>query len=285
MSINNLKNQIANIINLPPLPSATLEVLKISDNPHISVQTLSKAIAKDQTLVSKVIKIANSPFFAYPRTISTIDFAITFLGIETVKEIVFSLSFIGLFKSYNHPAFNTMSFWKHVTASSIICRELAKAIDYPSIQESFVAGLIHDIGTFVMSQFFQNEFKILLDEIEKGRTDILSLEEEIYGANHAVIGSWLLEKWNFPEQLVKAVQFHHNPTDTPPDHQILSTLIYYTEYLTVVCEVGAYNMEQSIHCDFKHLSTLELSSDDLEDIFHEHQEAIEKELEHMTALY
>jgi len=129
MAIDNLKTQIQNIINLPSLPSITMEIVGMIDNPDINVQTLSKAIAKDQVLASKVLKVANSPFFSYPRVISTIDFAVTILGFETVKEIVLSASYIGHFKNYKNAAFNTQSFWSHLIVSSVICREISKAVN------------------------------------------------------------------------------------------------------------------------------------------------------------
>ena len=278
MAIDNLRNQIKSIINLPSLPSITLEIIRMTDDPHINVNTLSKTIARDQTLATKIIKVANSPFFNYPKTISTIDFAITVLGFETVKEIVLSTSYIGYFKYYKDSMFNTETFWTHLAVSTVVCREIAKAIKYPIIGESFVTGLIHDIGMFIMSQFFPKEFKMLLTEMEKGRTDILVLEQEIYGANHALIGSWLLKKWNFPPQLIEAVQFHHHPY-AALKNKLLPAILYYTEYLTATHGLGSFGLENKIDYSPKHLSILGFSDiSEVDNIFLKNKSEIEHEV-------
>jgi HD-like signal output (HDOD) protein len=285
MAIQNLRNQIKNIINLPSLPSITFEIIKMMDDPLVNVQTLSKAIAKDQTIASKVIKVANSPFFSYPKAISTIDFAITVLGFETVKEIVLSASYIGHFKNYQNSVYDTKSFWSHLAISTVVCREISKAIKYPLIGEPFVAGLIHDIGIFIMSQIFQKEFTALLAEIEKGNTDLLALENTIYGSNHATIGSWLLEKWNFPPQLVEAVQFHHNPQGAV-QNKTLPAILYCTEYITNTQNWDTFDIEASLSFNPSYLSILGFSNvDDLNNIFAKNKEQIDQEIKKAIAFY
>jgi HD-like signal output (HDOD) protein len=279
MAINKLQSQIQNIINLPSLPSITMEIIGMIDDPDINVQALSKAIAKDQVLASKVLKVANSPFFSYPRVISTIDFAITILGFETVKEIVLSASYIGHFKNYKNPTFSTHAFWSHLIASSVICREIAKAVKYPLLGESFISGLIHDIGIFIMSQLFQKEFNILIEELNKGEKGILELENEIYGSTHAEIGSWLLERWNFPPQLVESVKLHHDPTDATINKQ-LSVILYYSEYLALNHDISPFSIESKISIDPKFLKDISLNEmADIDKIFDDNKEKFEKELE------
>ena len=284
MAIEKLQTQIQNIINLPSLPSITMEIVGMIDNPDINVQSLSKAIAKDQVLTSKVLKVANSPFFSYPRVISTIDFAITILGFETVKEIVLSASYIGHFKNYKNDAFNTHDFWTHLIVSSVICREISKAVKYPLIGEAFISGLIHDIGIFIMSQLFQKEFGELIDRQKKEDKNILVLETEIYGATHAEIGAWLLERWNFPPQLVEAVKLHHNPESASVNKK-LSTILYYAEFLAQRQNFSPFTIESNIDYSPEFLQELGFSElSNIEDIYEDNKDKFEKELEKIKLL-
>lgn len=279
MAINNLKNQVQNIINLPPLPNITMEIIGMIDNPNINVQTLSKAIAKDQVITTKVLKVANSPFFSYPRVISTVDFAITILGFETVKEIVLSASYIGHFKNYKNDQFNTESFWLHLISSSVISREIAKAIKYPLVGEAFIAGLIHDIGFFIMSQFFQKEFSQFLEIYATEEKNIIQIENEIFGSTHAEIGSWLLEKWNFPPQLVEAVKHHHSPENATINPK-LTTIIYYTEYFSQNLKIGNFQLEDKIITNFDYLKTIGIDNEQaLVGIYENNKENFDKELD------
>ena len=279
MAITNLKNQIQNIINLPALPSITMEIIGIIDNPDTNVISLSKIIAKDQVLASKVLKVANSPFYSYPRIISTIDFAITILGFETVKEIVLSVSYINYFKNYKIQVFDINKFWTHSIISSVICREIAKLINYKIVGEAFVAGLIHDIGIFIMSQFYQKEFKELIDKVEVNGENLITIEKDIYGYSHEDIGSWLLERWNFPVQLVEAVNFHHHP-GRAEINSTLTSLLYYTEYLTMKTELSQYNCEKNLSFSPDYLPFINLKDmKDIDDIFEKNREVIEAQVE------
>jgi HD-like signal output (HDOD) protein len=279
MAITNLKNQIQNIINLPALPSITMEIIGIIDNPDTNVISLSKIIAKDQVLASKVLKVANSPFYSYPRIISTIDFAITILGFETVKEIVLSVSYINYFKIYKIKVFDIHKFWTHSIISSVICREIAKSINYKIVGEAFVAGLIHDIGIFIMSQFYQKEFKELIERVEIDGIDLISVEKDIYGFTHEEIGSWLLERWNFPVQLVESISLHHHP-EFAKINPILTSLLYYTEYLTMKTELSNYNCEKKLVFLPDYLPSLGLRSfKEIEEIYEKNKVMIETEIE------
>lgn len=279
MAINNLKNIIQNIINLPSLPSVTMEIISIIDNPDTDVQTLNKIIAKDQVLASKVLKVANSPFYSYPRVISTIDFAITILGFDTLKEVVISISFINYFRNYKSKLIDFQKFWKHSIISSIICRELAKSIKYKITGEAFVSGLIQDIGIFIMSQFFQNEFKLLVEKINNENVDFLKVEKEIYGFTHGEIGSWLLERWNFPVHLIEAVSGHHNP-EISKVNPVLTTLNYYTEYLLYNSDFIKYNFEKDLKFTTEYLNILQIKDlTDLNGIIEKNRNIIDNEIE------
>lgn len=279
MAISNLKNTIQNIINLPSLPSVTMEIISIIDNPDTDVQTLSKIIAKDQVLASKVLKVANSPFYSYPRVISTIDFAITILGFDTLKEVVISISFINYFRNYKSKLIDFQKFWKHSIISSIICRELAKSIKYKITGEAFVSGLIQDIGIFIMSQFFQNEFKLLVEKINNENVDFLKVEKEIYGFTHGEIGSWLLERWNFPVHLIEAVSGHHNP-EISKINPVLTTLNYYTEYLLYNSDFMKYNFEKDLKFTTEYLNILQIKDlTDLNGIIEKNRNIIDNEIE------
>jgi HD-like signal output (HDOD) protein len=245
MPISNLREKVQNIINLPSLPVVAMEIINIIDDPDTNVHTLSKIISKDQVIASKILKVANSPFYSYPRIISTIDFALTVLGFETVKEIVVSLSFISHFKKYQAKNFDVNKFWTHSILSSIICRELSKEIGYKIKGEAFICGLIHDIGIFTLNQFFQKEFEKLLEMMDTGKYNLLLCEKEVFGATHAEVGGWLFERWNFPQQLVDGVRNHHRPSIVSKNPQ-LNSLIYYTEYITKEKNIATFPLESSI---------------------------------------
>ena len=101
------------IIQLPALPTIAMEVVEMVDNPKTSASKLGRLISTDQALTAKVLKIANSPFYGFPRKISTIDFAIIVLGYDALKEIVISISLVSSLQKKSDRMFDAKVFWDH----------------------------------------------------------------------------------------------------------------------------------------------------------------------------
>ena len=70
-----------------------------------------------------------------------------------------------------------------------------------------------------------------------------TFEDLAGGMNHAEIGARVAEKWNFPESLVAAIRFHHEPSLMTTDYKD----VVFTVYLAnVFCEYenGGMTYEQ-----------------------------------------
>jgi putative nucleotidyltransferase with HDIG domain len=101
------------------------------------------------------------------------------------------------------------------------------------MDDAYVGGILHDMGKII----FSNVHPELLGKIKSFCADKAmpssTLEDLTAGMNHAEIGSMVAEKWNFPEQLVHAIQFHHDPLSTVPEER---NLIYTVYLANMLCE-------------------------------------------------
>ena len=246
MAVNNLREKVQNIIHLPALPTVAMEVISIIENPKTNVHTLSNLISKDQVLASKILKIANSPFYGYSKTISTLDFAIVILGFDTLKDAVLSVALISHLNKNVSKDFDMTAFWNHSIATSIIARELTKHLDNKAhATEAFVGGLIHDLGILILNQYFRKEFELVIGIVNSGSATILEAERKVFGATHDEVGSWLGQRWNFPKGLTEIVRFHHNPTFAVMDKQ-LSAIIHFADVLAQRIESCEFPLEKDI---------------------------------------
>ena len=152
MTPEQIREKVKTIIQLPALPSLAFEVVEMVDDPKTSAAQLGKLIAADQALAGKVLKIANSPFYGFPKKISTIDFAIIVLGFDALKEIVISIALVSSLQKKADSYFNTKTFWDHSISTGVIARRLARDIGYRVTGEVFVAGLIHDMGISILNK-------------------------------------------------------------------------------------------------------------------------------------
>lgn len=211
MSPEQLKEKVQTIIQLPALPTIAMEVVEMVDNPKTSASRLGKLISTDQALTAKVLKIANSPFYGFPKKISTIDFAIIVLGYDALKEIVISISLVSSLQKKSDLLFDAKAFWDHAITTGVLARRLARDLGYRVSGEVFVGGLLHDMGISVLHRYFKNEFKRIVDIVQDTDLTFLEAEESVVGVTHAEVGGWLAERWNLPDHLVEAISLHHTP--------------------------------------------------------------------------
>jgi HD-like signal output (HDOD) protein len=219
-----IQERVKTIIQLPALPTLALEVVEMVDNPKTSAQQLGRLISADSALTGKVLKIANSPFYGFPKKISTVDFAIIVLGFDALKEIVISIALVSTLQRKTDTYFNTQLFWDHSISTGVIARRLARDIGYRVTGEVFVAGLLHDMGISVLNKYFSSEFHRIIDIARDSELSFHDAEESVLGVTHAEIGGWLGERWNLPDHLVEAIKFHHQPAKAVINPQLVAII-------------------------------------------------------------
>jgi putative nucleotidyltransferase with HDIG domain len=225
------------IISLPTLPTIIAKMLELVDNPKTSAGALSGIIMQDQVLTARILKLANSSFYAFPRQIATVKLALVVLGFENVKEMALSLSVLNSFKGENNKYFDTSLFWQHSVAVGACTRMLARETCYRLAGEAFVAGLLHDIGKIVLNQYMPEEFAEIQTRVWERNQPTEQAELDVIGVTHAQVGAWLAERWNLPVILVEAIKFHLHPEECPRNPE-LALLVYLGDYLAAQCNLG-----------------------------------------------
>ncbi|MBI5471721.1 MAG: HDOD domain-containing protein [Ignavibacteriae bacterium] len=227
-----IRDKVQTIIQLPALPAIAEEVVEMVENPKVSASMIGKVISTDQGLTTKVLKIANSAFYGFPKKISTVDFAIIVLGFDALREIVVSISLVSALQKKSDATFDVKKFWDHAIFSGVIARRLARDLGYRVSGEVFVGALLHDMGISILHQYFNTEYRKIIELVQDPNITWRQAEESVLGVTHAEIGGWLAERWNFPPTLVEAVAKHHTPLDAVENPELVS-LIHCADVLAV----------------------------------------------------
>jgi putative nucleotidyltransferase with HDIG domain len=200
------------IIGLPTLPIVVTKLIELVGNPKTSAGDLDHLISADQALSAKILKVANSAFYGFPRKIVTIKWAIVVLGFEAVKNLGLSVALLERFpEGESHELFDRQQFWTHSIGCGAAARLLARRLGYRREAEAFVAGILHDLGKLILIEYFQDKF---LSAVRLARSEdlyIAQAEEIVLGVSHAEVGGWLAEKWNLPREIVEVISHHHGP--------------------------------------------------------------------------
>jgi putative nucleotidyltransferase with HDIG domain len=210
------------IEELPTLPVVVPKLINLIENDKSNASDLTDIISHDPALTAKILKVANSAYYGFPQKISELEHAVALLGFNMVKSLALS---IGVIKSFpegkDTEYFSHDGLWLHSLTVATIINELAKKHAGKNINRSlFIIGLLHDVGKLVFDQFFHEDFqKVLKYANETDNVKLHGAELEVIGIDHCELAGILLERWNFPPDIMNPIKYHHFrelPGETSP---------------------------------------------------------------------
>lgn len=211
-----IEQLLAKADDLPVLPHIAMEILNLIEDKTSVPEDFENVIENDQVMTLKILKIANSAYYGYPREIITIKESIVILGTDTLKSLVLSLLTRQILsRSLDTYGLKKGELWEHSLAVAMVARSIAKTMRLSNPEGYFVAGLLHDVGKLILDFSLVDNAKIIKQQIREGGLDFVQAEERLLGFDHAHIGAKLLEKWNLPDFLVNAVRYHHSNASAP----------------------------------------------------------------------
>lgn len=214
---------IDSVQDLPSLPAIVMELLNHVDNENLDMQELTHKVSLDLALTAKTLRYANSPYYGAMIKVTTVQQAISLLGLNTVKQIVITAALSGCFPENNCKGFNHKDFWRHSNAVAIAAKILAKRLNL-NTDVAFTAGLLHDIGALVLATKYTGAYEaVLLQRLEQAGTQF-ETEKQLLEIDHAAIGEALAVQWNFSDTMIKAIAGHHQPDK--PGLGFLATIIH-----------------------------------------------------------
>lgn len=228
---------IANLGDLPPLPQVASQVLRVSADPDATAEDLRKVISMDQALTSQILKISNSAMFGMMREVTTLTQAIMTLGFSTIKSVVIASSAKNLYHR-GTVGLQERLIWEHALVTAIASRGFARSLRFPRFEEAFIGGLLHDIGKSVLGVKFPERYATLLRTVYNEGGVCQTLELEVFGFDHAMVGEALVSQWNLAPSLQAAVRWHHDPVHAPADHQALAAIVALANHMALELKVG-----------------------------------------------
>jgi len=224
-------------LKLPPMPGAVIRVQRLIDSPNCTVTDLGREIALDPALTTKVVGIANSPFYGGLEPVNAVRDALVRIGLRETRNIVLAITLRG--KVFRVPGFEAevQRLWKHSLATSIAAQEIAAEVGVDP-DPAFIAGLVHDVGRIVI-------LSLVVEGQRAAGGDRLTNEalEELVGSLHARVGAHVADSWRLSDELSAAIAFHHDPAAAPDAAKLLTSALAAADVcakrIESVGEVGA----------------------------------------------
>ncbi|MCK5915732.1 MAG: HDOD domain-containing protein, partial [Deltaproteobacteria bacterium] len=192
---------------LPSLPESYSNVRSCIVGDEVNIEKMADYIAQDVAISSALLHWANSALFGQRFQVDTIKKAIIVLGTNIVENLIFSESVNRTIaeKLPDIKGFDFGRFKKHSMATAVLSRLLIKSLlptNHIQHDRAFIAGLLHDMGKLAEASFFPDRFEKAIELAVQTKTPLTEAESEIYGTNHAELGSFLAEWWALPPFIV-----------------------------------------------------------------------------------
>jgi len=261
---------IQKVIKSVPLLSASAnQLLQTSTDPDHDLVHIVNIVKTDATLTARVLKVVNSAAFGLINEITSLDRAISYLGERLIVGIAIGDCAAQLFdKQLKGYEGEHGDLWRHDLRTAIASREVVtQSSSKINPDLAFTAGLLHDIGKALISDFLQGTASEVLDKIENDEiSDYLSAEEEMIGFDHPRAGYELALAWKLPGAITEVIRFHHTPSEAKEELQELVYAVHLGDNIAMMggCGTGADSMHYKL--DPNYTKFIELKPDVLANI-------------------
>jgi putative nucleotidyltransferase with HDIG domain len=216
-----LEQLVDRVHRLPVFPRVALRALEMARAEDTSVSAVEKLVSADQVLAGRLIQTANSSLYNPARRIATLRQAIAYVGLEAARRVLMAAVFHPLFASAG-----LKGLWRHSLEVSQLAEGLAATSRKVSPEETFLAGLVHDVGRLTLATAQGEDVLAYARMLEQGCEPVFA-EMVLCGFDHGRAGAAILRFWSFPEHLVQAVEAHHHPEHSDSE---LAAILYLAEF-------------------------------------------------------
>ncbi len=208
-----LRRLVGQMSRLPSIPTLYTEIVEKANEPDALLEDVAGIIARDPGMTAKILKLVNSAFFGLRRELSSTAEAVSYIGLDTIKSLVLSLHAFAQFDHVRAPGFTIESLWSHSLSVAAWARHIAvcEEADRRDADRAFTAGLLHDIGKLVLAANLPDQFGEALRFASERKMELFTAETQVFGADHADVGGYLLGLWGLPVPVVEAIALHHHP--------------------------------------------------------------------------
>jgi len=233
---------VDNINSLPQFPENIRLVERLINDPKSQMTDIARQIYMDPALTADLIKIVNSAQYMLSKKVDSISEAVKMVGIRGIKNLLYSY---GSQKILGGDSPDKKRLWEHSHKAAFFAYNLAKNFrrNRNLLDDAYLGGILHDMGKIV----FVNAHPDFLNKIEsflkQRKMPASTLEDLAAGMSHAEIGARIAEKWNFPEDLVASIRYHHDPSSAPEESRDLVYIVYLANIFCYL-ESGEINFDQ-----------------------------------------
>ena len=193
------------------LSPVAVRLMQLISNEKSTIQAFEKVIKMDPTLVVRLLKLVNSPFFGLRQEVDSISRAVVVVGTKNLRNMVVTAALKNVFAQTSpENVFSRARLWLHCAAVSICSQMISERIFGQKGEDAFLCSILHDIGMIVQDQAARDRFVHTCSTYDPDAGPFIEHERAAMGTDHCEIGGLLAEEWNLPVDVVDGIRYHHD---------------------------------------------------------------------------
>ncbi len=213
---------VADLITLPDIYIAIEETI---EDPKSDMKELSEVISIDPAISTRLLKIANSPFYGQASEIDSVNRAVSLLGTKTIHDTVLAITLSHVFQSMVGVNFDVANFWQNSIMRGTVAKSCARELNIHDPDRLFILGLLSNIGHMVMGIRDPILMQKVNTEHQKTGHPIHLFERSTFGFDFAELGADILESWSIPNPIISGIRYQNCP-EIAPEFKEEAAIVY-----------------------------------------------------------
>lgn len=195
---------------VPSVPHVVTRFLEITQDPGFEFDDLADLLSSDPGIASEVLRWSNSALFGVRRKVTSLRQALTLLGLKRIRSLVLSRYMVQSVGSGHKGGIDMSYAWRRSLASAVLAARFADVLLPSKREEAFISSLLADIGVVILADALHKRYQPVAEHYRPCQPyDLVDLEHEAVGVTHADVSALVLEHWQLPELIARAVRYHH----------------------------------------------------------------------------
>ncbi len=269
------KKILRSIKDLPPMPQTVIKAREIMSDPNSDFKSLAALFETDQAIATKILKLANSPYYGMGGRISSIQHASVVLGHKALGEVITmggASAILG--NSLEGYGLDAGALWKHSIAVAFGSKMIAEMKVPAMADDAFTSGLIHDSGKLILDKYVAERWQLFEDFMRNDGATFLEAEKAILELDHQEVASEVCGAWNIPRALTTAIKYHHYPNRSNGNE--LAYIIHIADAVAMMTGLGIGIDGTLYKMDDNALEFIGLNEDDLNSVMKEIIDSVNK---------
>src|SRR5687767_835369 len=209
MLSQDFENRLKAQVDFPSPSRVATEIIALARDPDIEMAKVAQAIGRDPAMTAKILRIANSAFYAQRRPSQNLRQALVIIGLNAALTLALSFSLVSSMRAHRPVGIDYHRFWRRALLSATASRAFSESAKAGHPEDIFLAGILQDMAVLALDRVSRDFYSKLKQPAS--HSDWIAYETQELGKDHALYTSMLLKFWNLPERICKPVEFSHSP--------------------------------------------------------------------------